>query len=126
MEFLFFMNSDLLTVCKEVFQAFLADKINLQSFFEKGKKIRGNSHEFIMKTAPGRGGTQYTSSYTVFGIFFFAFKSRFSKSEKNAGKTRENDKKAPLPALFCGNPAFFGWDLFRPLNLAAALGFEPR
>lgn len=67
-------------------------KLIYKVFFEKGKKIRGNSHEFIMKTAPERGGTQYTSSYTVFGIFFFAFKSRFSKSEKNAGKTRKTQE----------------------------------
>ena len=70
----------------------LSCKINLQSFFEKGKKIRGNSHEFIMKTAPERVGTQYTSSDMVFGIFFFASKSHFSKSEENGGKTRKTQE----------------------------------
>ena len=99
---------------RSFFRPSLQTKLIYIVFFEKGKKIRGNSHEFIMKTAPERGGTQYTSSYTVFGIFFFAFKSRFSKSEKNAGKTRENDKKHRCRRFFAETLRFSDGIYFDP------------
>ena len=58
---------------RSFFRPSLLTKFIYIVFFEKGKKIRGTSHEFIIKTAPERGGAQYTPP------FFWSFQLYFLK-----------------------------------------------